>query len=144
MRTPTRSRLKSRSGRPTRQCTHQRSTARTGLSSMAVRRQRRGPRKQHRNAKGSRQMNATLQAADPAAAEKMLNVLVVDDDQADRKLVVRAMKQSGLRCLFVEKENVAEAVAICERQNFDFAIVDYQMPGQDGLTCIAYLHARVP
>jgi light-regulated signal transduction histidine kinase (bacteriophytochrome) len=77
-------------------------------------------------------------------AEKMLSVLVVDDDEADRKLVMRAMKHSGLSCTFVEKTNVADAVAICERQNFDFAIVDYQMPGQDGLTCIAYLHARVP
>ena len=88
-------------------------------------------------------MNATLQATDHAA-EQMLDVLVVDDDAADRKLVMRAMKQSGLSCTFVEKTNVADAVAICDRQNFDFAIVDYQMPGQDGLTCIAYLHARVP
>jgi signal transduction histidine kinase len=89
-------------------------------------------------------MNATLQAPDRTAAGHMLDVLVVDDDAADRKLVMRAMKQSGLSCTFVEKTNVADAVAICERQTFDFAIVDYQMPGQDGLTCIAYLHARVP
>ena len=77
-------------------------------------------------------------------AGKMLNVLVVDDDEADRKLVMRAMKQSGLSCAFVEKTNVADAVTVCEQQDFDFAIVDYRMPGQDGLTCIAYLHARVP
>jgi signal transduction histidine kinase len=89
-------------------------------------------------------MNAIIQRINGMPAGKMLNVLVVDDDEADRKLVMRAMKQSGLSCAFVEKTNVADAVAVCEQQDFDFAIVDYRMPGQDGLTCIAYLHARVP
>jgi signal transduction histidine kinase len=89
-------------------------------------------------------MNAIIQRIDDMPAVKALSVLVVDDDEADRKLVMRAMKQSGLSCAFVEKTNVADAVAVCEQQDFDFAIVDYRMPGQDGLTCIAYLHARVP
>jgi signal transduction histidine kinase len=74
----------------------------------------------------------------------ILKILVVDDDQADRKLVMRVMKQANLSCTFTEADSVTAAIARCAQTEFDFAFVDYLMPGEDGLSCIAYLHAHVP
>ena len=71
-------------------------------------------------------------------------VLIIDDDAGDRKQIGRAVKQTGLTCECVEAVSVDLALAACERQTFDLAIVDYHLPGRDGLEGVAALHERCP
>lgn len=73
-----------------------------------------------------------------------LHVLIADDDDGDRKHVRRALKHTGFATGFIEVSDGTEAIAACERQDFDCAFVDYLMPGQTGLETVAALHARRP
>jgi signal transduction histidine kinase len=74
----------------------------------------------------------------------MPNILIVDDDEGDRKLVRRALEKAGLSFACVETDTVEGALTACDYQKFDCAIVDYRMPGVDGLQGIAALHERSP
>src|SRR5690242_15261299 len=74
----------------------------------------------------------------------VLNILIADDDDGDRKLVARALKAAGLECECIETGSMQEAIAACENRTFDCAIVDYRMPGADGLQTIAALHQLLP
>jgi len=73
-----------------------------------------------------------------------LNILILDDDEGDRRQVRRALKQSGLQCECTETANVQQALEACETCAFDCAVVDYRIPGQDGLFGISVLNARLP
>ncbi|AXC11397.1 Phytochrome, two-component sensor histidine kinase [Acidisarcina polymorpha] len=71
-----------------------------------------------------------------------LNILIVDDDEGDRKQIRRALKQTEAVCF--ESASVGEALEACEKKTFDCAIVDYRLAGQDGLSGIRLLHKRFP
>jgi signal transduction histidine kinase len=71
-----------------------------------------------------------------------LKLLIADDDEGDRKQVKRAIQQAGLRWVCVETESMEQALALCEQEEFDCAIVDYHLPGQDGLEGISTMRAR--
>lgn len=73
-----------------------------------------------------------------------LNILIADDDEGDRKLVKRALKQAGLAFHCTEAPSIDEALTACTGNDFDCAIVDYRMPGRDGLEGIAALSERQP
>ncbi len=73
-----------------------------------------------------------------------LKILIVDDDEGDRKQVLRALKKSGLSVEIVEVTGMDEAMVVCRQQVFDCAIVDYHMPGQDGLSGVSAFHEQFP
>jgi diguanylate cyclase (GGDEF)-like protein len=73
-----------------------------------------------------------------------LNILIIDDDEGDRKQIKRALKQSGLICECVETVSVESALLACEHHAFDCTIIDYELPGQDGLAGITALHTLLP
>jgi signal transduction histidine kinase len=74
----------------------------------------------------------------------ILNILVADDDEGDRKQIKRALKQAGLSCVCVEAASIEAALGACDECAFDCAFVDYRMPGHDGLHGISALHERLP
>ncbi len=74
----------------------------------------------------------------------LLHILIADDDIGDRKLIKRLLKQSGLMCECVEAESVEEALVACSTKPFDCIIIDYRLPGQDGLAGIDTLHNQFP
>ncbi len=80
-----------------------------------------------------------LSAAPPASAETQspLRVLVVDDDPALRRILVRIVGARG--ALVTTAENGEEALARAREEEFDVALVDLRMPGPDGLTTLARL-----
>ena len=45
----------------------------------------------------------------------------------------RALHHSSLSCNCTETRTVEEALEACEKSSFDCAIVDYRLPGEDGL-----------
>ncbi len=69
-------------------------------------------------------------------AEQSLNILVVDDDDVDRMAVKRALKSTGFDVTVTEAENAEAALAMLEKQAFDCALLDYRMPGNDGLEVV--------
>jgi signal transduction histidine kinase len=74
----------------------------------------------------------------------LLNILIADDDEGDRAQIKRALHGAGLAFSCVETQSVAEALAACDKIAFECAIIDYRMPGHDGLHGIAALHQRLP
>jgi signal transduction histidine kinase len=78
------------------------------------------------------------------SSRKPLNILVVDDDDGDRAQLKRVLKQTGLPSTCTETSSIDDALEACEKCAFDCAIVDYRLPGQDGLAGVALLHQRYP
>jgi signal transduction histidine kinase len=75
---------------------------------------------------------------------KPLNILMVDDDDGDRGQLKRVLKQTGLLFMCAETCSINEAMEAGEKSTFDCAVVDYRLPGLDGLAGIALLHERFP
>lgn len=72
------------------------------------------------------------------------SLMIIDDDAGDRKNARRAVKESGLPCDIVEAESIDSALQLCKSQEFQCAILDYHMPGQNGLKGISLLHKFSP
>jgi len=68
-------------------------------------------------------------------------ILVVDDDEVDRKLlVVQLEKQGHLVC---EAQNAAEALELLSETPFDIAVLDIMMPGMDGYDLIKRIRSNI-
>ncbi len=70
-----------------------------------------------------------------------MNVLIVDDDEAIRTLVVRLFARRG-DAVQSAADGVA-AIACLEAHHFDLLVLDLMMPRTDGFGVLAYLAARV-
>ena len=75
---------------------------------------------------------------------KRLNILIADDDEGDRQQIKRALKQAEMRFICTDTSSIEDAMAACEKCTFDCALIDYRLPGQDGLAGISSLHERFP
>lgn len=69
-------------------------------------------------------------------ADRGLKILVVDDDDVDRMAVRRALKASGLEASVTEAEDAQSALARLAKEHFDCTLLDYRMPGSDGLDVV--------
>ncbi len=70
----------------------------------------------------------------------MLDILVIDDDP-----MIGVLLRGGLdpaRFSLSVTESAAEGIALCESGSFDFAILDYRMPGKSGLEVAETLRRR--
>ncbi len=73
-----------------------------------------------------------------------VRVLIVDDSKLARMAVGRTL--NGLRPSWqrVEATNADEALALARQEQFDIALVDFNMPGRDGLELAAELRSLLP
>jgi signal transduction histidine kinase len=63
-----------------------------------------------------------------------LRILIVDDDEVDRRAVARALRQAGVIAEIQERDDVGPALAVLrEGGRFDCVFLDYHLPGGDGL-----------
>jgi signal transduction histidine kinase len=62
-----------------------------------------------------------------------VNILLVDDDEVDRLAVVRALRAAGLNVTLEEAGSVPAAVSALGESVFDCVLLDYHLPGGDGL-----------
>src|SRR5687767_5554252 len=62
-----------------------------------------------------------------------LRLLLVDDDQVDRLAVKRLIRQAGIEATFEECADPASALAAVRDGTFDCILLDYHLPGTDGL-----------
>ena len=75
------------------------------------------------------------------------NVLIVEDDEFNRDLLQRRIKQSGFNTACAS--NGKEALEVLENEKFDLLLLDLMMPGIDGIEVLKRLkadakHARIP
>src|SRR5689334_99514 len=68
-------------------------------------------------------------AADSASP---IHILVLDDEESIRWVIRKAFAQSPYALTFAQ--SAEEAAEIVKRQPIDFALVDINLPGDDGLT----------
>lgn len=68
----------------------------------------------------------------------VLEILIVDDDEGDRALVRRALRETGLQLAFQEADTCVAAIALLQ-QPFDCAFIDYLLPDGDGLGLVQEL-----
>ena len=73
-----------------------------------------------------------------------LRILLVDDDLGDARQIARAIRQSKLEAECTHVTDVEDAFAKCTDLSFDCAILDYQLPGQDGLQALVSFGERCP
>lgn len=76
-----------------------------------------------------------------------IRILIADDDAGDRRLLRRSIRASGLLCEIDEAFDLAEAKAACASNRYDCALIDYRMPGGDGLegiVAIREMHPHLP
>jgi DNA-binding NarL/FixJ family response regulator len=71
-------------------------------------------------------------------------VLIVDDSKLARMAVIRALKQSCPDCVRVEAGSATEALSAMQRDPPNIALVDFNMPGTDGLKLAADLRKLEP
>ena len=62
-----------------------------------------------------------------------MKVLVVDDSMTARKITIRALKQIDDSLEFTEAKDAASGLAAFEADEFDLAMIDFNMPGEDGM-----------
>jgi len=67
-------------------------------------------------------------------------ILIVDDDEAFRNLVVRLLSQRGYEVL--EARATRDGNALLAKNQFELIIVDYKLPDCDGMTWIQQLRDR--
>jgi CheY-like chemotaxis protein len=71
-------------------------------------------------------------------------VLVVDDSKLARMSIARLLGSLRPDWTRIEAANAAEALARQSQESIDLALVDFNMPGPDGLSVAADLHAFNP
>lgn len=71
-----------------------------------------------------------------------IRLLLIDDDDVDRMAVQRALRSSELTVTITEATDIASAIAALDSSTFECVLVDYLLPGGDGLQLLAHARAR--
>ena len=71
-------------------------------------------------------------------------VLIVDDSKLARMSVIKVLRALHPQWLTMEAGDAQQALASVGEESPDFALVDYNMPGKDGLTLAAELRKLGP
>jgi signal transduction histidine kinase len=74
--------------------------------------------------------------------EDSLTLLVVDDDAVDRMSVRRMLRAAGIDARLDEAADSAAALVLLERTQYDCVLLDYQLPGDDGLAVIRAMRSH--
>lgn len=80
----------------------------------------------------------------PSTAPAPVTVLVVDDSKLARAVALRLLRQLRPDWTLREAANADEALAVVAGEPVDVALLDFNMPGKDGLALAAELRATKP
>ena len=73
---------------------------------------------------------------------KAVRILLVDDEEEIRRLLTRRLTRRGYAVTTVT--DGSQALAMLEQGSFNLAILDYMMPGMNGLELAGQCRARQP
>lgn len=65
-----------------------------------------------------------------------VRLLVVDDDTVDRLAILRALRSGRVDAEIIEADSVDSALAVLYEQRIDCVLLDFYLPGGDGLSVI--------
>jgi two-component system nitrogen regulation response regulator GlnG len=84
------------------------------------------------------------QQDEPMAAQEpeTIDILVLDDEESIRWVMGKTLTEPGWRLHFADSAEAA--VALLETQPMDFALVDINLPGEDGLSFLETQRTRHP
>lgn len=68
--------------------------------------------------------------------DALQRILLIDDDDVDRKATRRILSKTTFSGELIEARNVPEALSLIHSQSFDCILLDYQLPGTDGLALL--------
>jgi CheY-like chemotaxis protein len=71
-------------------------------------------------------------------------VLIVDDSKLARMSIGRLLNALRPDWVRIEAANATEAIELHSRENIDLVLLDFNMPGRDGLALAADLRALSP
>jgi signal transduction histidine kinase len=71
-----------------------------------------------------------------------LRILLVDDDDVDRLAVKRLLREAGIHAQIHEHADRRKALAAAEREQYDCVLLDYRLPGSDGVSLLRELRTR--
>jgi DNA-binding NtrC family response regulator len=74
--------------------------------------------------------------------DKKIRILIVDDESDLRNLLNHVLTQAGYEV--VEAPGGEEALNILQRETFDIAFLDIQMPNINGIQVLKYLQKNSP
>jgi diguanylate cyclase (GGDEF)-like protein/PAS domain S-box-containing protein len=79
-------------------------------------------------------------------SERSINLLLVEDDDVDLEKILRLLKQTLLKLTIVEANSAAQTLALINKQQFDCAILDYQLKDAMGSELITKIqnHRNAP
>jgi len=69
-----------------------------------------------------------------------MNVLFIEDDPMNRRVVADMLDVAGAR--LAEAENAEIGLRMIDAHDYDMALVDLRMPGMDGISAIREIRAR--
>jgi DNA-binding NarL/FixJ family response regulator len=72
------------------------------------------------------------------------NILIVDDSKLARMAVAKALRAQHGDWARLEAANADEAIALTKQSRIDVALLDFNMPGRDGLALAAELREQYP
>ncbi|WP_337997078.1 putative bifunctional diguanylate cyclase/phosphodiesterase [Oleispirillum naphthae] len=81
---------------------------------------------------------ANLQSDAPDA----MRLLLVDDDEIDRKAILRALRQWSCPHVVTEAATADEALQTFAHGSFDAVLLDYRLPDMDGLEVLRRMNSR--
>ena len=70
------------------------------------------------------------------------NILVIDDEERIREVIIQKLSQSGYQ--LHQAENGKEGVKVVKRECIDLVITDILMPEQEGIETVLYLKKNNP
>ena len=71
-----------------------------------------------------------------------LRILLVDDDEVDRLAVKRLLRRAGFAAEIDERSDRAGALAAAQQHRYDCVLLDYRLPGTDGVSLLRSLRDR--
>lgn len=77
----------------------------------------------------------------PGMAGQRASVLVVDDSEMNRDLLLRRLDKMGLR--ITEASNGEEALAAMDKESFDLVLLDIMMPVMDGYETLERMQKKI-
>jgi signal transduction histidine kinase/CheY-like chemotaxis protein len=78
------------------------------------------------------------------AVPRPLRLLVVDDDEVDRLIVLRRLREAAVDAAVDEASGTEEASALLAAHDYDCVLLDYNIPGGDGLELLRTLRRTRP